>query len=130
MAKKSSLGLKPARPKSTRELSSKIKEFEASAMDVQPIKEEAPAISPSPDIASPVKRSTIYERADDRGQDYRSTVYFPVDVHNIMKAYCAAERISISKFVTQLVETHLGEIGPVDDSNAFMMAYYKSKMSK
>lgn len=45
-----------------------------------------------------------------------------------MKGYCAAERVSISKFVTQLVQAHLEEIGPLDDSNSFMAAYYTSKI--
>ncbi len=142
MAKKSSLSLKPSTPRSKKaELQSRIEAFEASGEPVAPKLRKQGTLTAVPKLedatedtpqettttSSTSLPSTIYQRAKGGQKDYRSTIYFPVELHELLKSYCSAERTSISTLVTQIVQKHLEEIGPVDDVNAFMAAYYNSK---
>lgn len=127
--KKLSLGLTPPKPspkenaQAKEELERRIEQF------VEEPEASPPRASSSPEAAASDSSTptTVHTRAS-QSKDYRATVYLPLELHEILKAYCAAERTSISQLVTTLVQERLEEIGPIKDSASFMAAYYASKV--
>ncbi len=118
---KMNLGFAPSKPKSKKEdLEERIQQFAGQEEESTP---EPAEVEVTPIVAPLVQeKTTVYQKVSG-GAEYRATVYIPVELHTLLKLYCSMEKVSMSKYITELIAKDLGGIGPIDDIPSFVAAW-------